>query len=253
MNKKLFGMRLRAARKGLGFKSQEDFAESYNRIYCPDNDTGSGVLGTIKKYEAASYKTAPNLEIVMNICEMLGCDIDYLCGRRDKYTKDFDAAQRVTGLSYNSLLRLYREKELENSDFKGLSHLAQLANIINYACDRDGADVVGDGELSDIESALANLFWAVINYDEDKERQFFDYQDTEEYERMNLYLSNRFGAGVYQNKMVLDLQRNKAIDGAKALITNFIDDFCRYIKQNAASGAGSTESGNDGQNEAPAL
>ena len=105
MNKELFAERLVALRKQKGYENQNQLAAAYNREFPPkrkddsEGNTGSGILGTIKHYENPNYLGSPKLDKVDNICDLLGCDIDYLTGRIDYKTHNLEYISEYTGLS----------------------------------------------------------------------------------------------------------------------------------------------------------
>lgn len=111
MDKILFSERLIARRKECGYKTQNALAKEYNKRFSSsrrdkkeeNKENTSGILGTIKHYENANYNGSPKLEIVMNLCEILNCDIDYLIGKIDCKTHDTQFIHDRLGLSYNTI------------------------------------------------------------------------------------------------------------------------------------------------------
>lgn len=88
MDKVLFSNRLKAERKKK-FRSQEAFAEEYDRKYnWNENTKEKTILATLKNYENPNKDIIPSLEIVDRMCGILGCDVDYLLGRIDYKTHD---------------------------------------------------------------------------------------------------------------------------------------------------------------------
>ena len=88
MDKILFSNRLKAERKKK-FRSQEAFAEEYDRKYnWNENTKEKTILATLKNYENPNKDIIPSLEIVDRMCGILGCDVDYLLGRIDYKTHD---------------------------------------------------------------------------------------------------------------------------------------------------------------------
>lgn len=115
MDKNLFAKRLVEQRERAGYKTQSDFAKAYNERYPQkhrDEANGNlskyaGILGTIKHYENPDYiRSMPTAEKVSNICDILGCDIDYLLGRIDEQTHDLDFVCKYTGLSAKAVSRI---------------------------------------------------------------------------------------------------------------------------------------------------
>lgn len=111
MDKILFSERLTKLRKARGYKTQSALATEYN-IRFPSTRKGkkdentSGILGTIKNYENANHSGSPNLEIVLNLCEILECDLDYLIGKIECKEHDTQFIHDQTGLSENTIQHL---------------------------------------------------------------------------------------------------------------------------------------------------
>lgn len=121
MNKELFAERLKAKRKEKGYSNPNQFADAYNKKFPPKRkddsggNIGSGILGTIKHYENASYtKSMPSLDKVINMCDLLGCDIDYLAGRLDYETHNVEFISQYTGLSEEAVSFLHYLNTEEN-------------------------------------------------------------------------------------------------------------------------------------------
>lgn len=108
MDKFLFSERLSELRKERGYKTQNALAVEYNKRF-PSTRKGkkeentSGILGTIKNYENANHPGSPNLDIVLNLCEILECDIDYLVGKIECKEHDTQFIQDKLGLSYDTI------------------------------------------------------------------------------------------------------------------------------------------------------
>lgn len=119
MDKKLFAKRLRDLRTDCGYKTQYALAKAYNERFGAkrkDEAGGNekefgGILGTIKNYENDSHKGSPKLEIVCNLCEMLGCDVSYLVGDYDEQDYPTHKICEATGLSKDAVNILVRENE----------------------------------------------------------------------------------------------------------------------------------------------
>jgi len=119
MDKILFSERLAELRKERGYKTQSALAAEYNNRF-PSTRKGkkeentSGILGTIKNYENANHPGSPNLDIVINLCEILGCDIDYLVGKIECKEHDTQFIQNRTGLSENAIDSLMQIKSVHD-------------------------------------------------------------------------------------------------------------------------------------------
>lgn len=122
MNKILFSNRLKAERKKK-FRSQEAFAEEYDRKYnWNENTKEKTILATLKNYENPNKDIIPSLEIVDRMCDILGCDVDYLLGRIDYKTHDKQFVQDYTGLSAGAIDVII-----------GLTNEAKYGNILKDA------------------------------------------------------------------------------------------------------------------------
>ena len=119
MDKKVFAVRLRKARKEAGYSSQEQFASEYNRRFRQEQieksiENGgkySGIIGAYKNYEDPKDSSFPRLDIVANMAEILGCDLDYLTGRIDEKTHDLQSVCDYTGLSATTIEHFREIKE----------------------------------------------------------------------------------------------------------------------------------------------
>lgn len=124
MDKKLFSKRLRDLRKDCGYKTQYALAKAYNERFGAkrkDEAGGNekefgGIFGTIKNYENDSHEGSPKLEIVCNLCEMLGCDVSYLVGDYDELDYPTHKICEATGLSDKAVNILARENERAKRD-----------------------------------------------------------------------------------------------------------------------------------------
>lgn len=67
---------------------------------------------TICKWE--NGKTHPNIEQVLDICNFLNCDIDYLLGTSDHPIKSAYEAADYTGIEYNNIISIINNKPLLN-------------------------------------------------------------------------------------------------------------------------------------------
>ena len=164
MNKELFCKRVVELRKAKGYKSQEAFAEAYNKMFKATNEDGSGILGTIKNYENPNKKSVPSLEIVANICELLGCDIDYLTGRIEEKSHEVKNICEYTGLSEEAVATLH----FINSPPEKMSEKAKLFNMktlimINTLLDSENYNVWLDSPFSDDNTPIT-VFTEMYDY-----------------------------------------------------------------------------------------
>lgn len=145
MNKELFSERLKSLRKEKGYSNPKQFADAYNEKFPPkrrDEAAGnitSGILGTIKHYENPNYtKSMPTLDKVMNMCELLDCDIDYLTGKLDYKTHSIKFICEFTGLSEETVTLLHhlnRSAKPENK--RTLTFLNRALSKLDYKEDQD--------------------------------------------------------------------------------------------------------------------
>ncbi len=235
--------RLKKLRKTY-FKTKEDFIAKYDDRYNADNPNAPSIGSAYREYENQKRTTPvnPYSKTLANICDLLHCDMDYLCGRSDIVNKTYEIVAQETGLSDNSIIRLANEKRDKSSPNGSIAIRALLSDLIDYACT--------SSELDDLESALSNLLYLQWNYDDEKEKRLN--ADEEKLDPLRAGLKSKYGADIYPNRIVFDVAQQQAISAAQKIIEGFIYRVLS-AKQKAAPGAGSTESGNDGQNEAPAL
>lgn len=91
--KKTFGERVKTQRKKVGIKTQRDLAQKMNLSE-----------ETIKNWEQG--RTVPEMTDMIKLCDLLKCDTDYLLGRIDASTHDFEFITKETGLSEAAILGL---------------------------------------------------------------------------------------------------------------------------------------------------
>lgn len=134
MDKELFSERLKSLRKEKGYSNPKQFADAYNEKFPPkrrDEASGnitSGILGTIKHYENPNYtKSMPTLDKVMNMCELLDCDIDYLTGKLDYKTHSIKFICEFTGLSEEAVELLHY---LQGTTFHEEKRTLSFLNLI---------------------------------------------------------------------------------------------------------------------------
>lgn len=112
MDKILFSERLARRRKEMGYKTQRDFAKAYDTKFPTkkrdeSNGSDSGILGTLKNYESGGDKCNPKLQIVVNMCSILDCSVDYLLGAINKPQHEQQFVCEYTGLSLESIETLH--------------------------------------------------------------------------------------------------------------------------------------------------
>lgn len=112
MNTTIFTQRLIECRKRK-YSSQQAFADAYMNRYGlirqSKKSIDNNMFGTIQKWEQG--KSEPTASVLLNICDLLECDADYLLGRISERTHDLNSAQRYTGLSSSALEKLHEYRE----------------------------------------------------------------------------------------------------------------------------------------------
>ena len=88
-------------------KRRSAFDKDYFNLFHKD-------ITEIRKQWCA-YRQKPSIESLINICEVLDCDIDYFLTEQETFKKDISSASEVTGLEYETIETL---QELKNSEFK---------------------------------------------------------------------------------------------------------------------------------------
>lgn len=118
MNKKLFSIRLKELRKERGYATQSSLAKEYDKRYpakrrneaAGNEGDYRGFLGTLKNYENEEKDCDPKLTTVLNLCEILNCDIDYLTGAMQCHTRDFQFICDKIGLDECVVERITKEQ-----------------------------------------------------------------------------------------------------------------------------------------------
>ena len=77
-------------------------ANEYDKKYPSEN--GKTIYNTLRKWRSPNGN--PTLNILVRICDLLECDIDYLLGRIEESTHTIKSIQEKTGLSETSQKRL---------------------------------------------------------------------------------------------------------------------------------------------------
>lgn len=134
-NNAVFAERLTSRRKACGFMSKTAFAKAFHMRFrngdqVAGNNPYSGTYATIKNYENPKYTGSPSLDIVVQICQMLECDIDYLLGKIDEPKHIYQAMSDQFGLSNTATDHLvYWKEQLDYSEV--LSYFLESANFEN--------------------------------------------------------------------------------------------------------------------------
>ena len=184
MDKILFSSRLAEQRKRAGYANQTQFARDYDRRFPTkhrDEAGGNegnflGILGTLKNYENENWTGKPNLVTVSNMCDILGCDIDYLTGRIQERTHELHFICDYTGLSESAVENIRHIKEghapfdsetintiFETSD--GAAFLCNLKSVMDLmaktmrdlACCEERIEAATQTEIFSRDSELAKI------------------------------------------------------------------------------------------------
>lgn len=118
--KAIFAERLKRQRTARGYRSQEAFAKAFNECFrngenLDGNKPYAGILGTIKHYEDPTHKSMPRLDIVVEMCQLLECDIDFLLGYIDFPRHIQQVVHDEVGLSEKAVFRLVGQAHPENA------------------------------------------------------------------------------------------------------------------------------------------
>ncbi len=98
-----FGAGLKRARKKAGYKTQQDFADSFYKS-----------LETIRNWEQG--KTKPSLDDFLDLCYRFECDADYLLGTIDERTHNISFICQYTGLSETAVEHLHMLSAVNNNE-----------------------------------------------------------------------------------------------------------------------------------------
>jgi hypothetical protein len=94
-----------------------------------------GILGRLKGYESQSKKSGVDLETVLNMADILGCDLDYLTGRIDEKTHDLQSVCDYTGLSSLSIENIKNVKDGQYLfDSHTIDNLFQTQEMLEWFC-----------------------------------------------------------------------------------------------------------------------
>lgn len=138
-------------------KRRTAFCKDFDNNF-PQKDGGS-VTQSCKNWFA--HVSTPNLEKLMNICELLNCDIDYFLTEQDVFQKDACSASEYLGLSYDTVERMsnYDDK------IKGLLNVIIFDNHNNSSEEyMKNADLLFD-LLDSIHEYALNYSTSSIKYE----------------------------------------------------------------------------------------
>ena len=157
------GKRIRKMRKAAGFKSQSSFGAALKT-----DEAGDGKAidrKTIARWEYG--ERLPDLDIMLQMCEMFNCDLDYLLGTLEVRTHDTKFIKDETGLTEEAIeeLREYNKDSLiyyyRNPAYSGGSIEEYVLQFISYilTCDEDPDDPYpyGATTLETILDEIRNL------------------------------------------------------------------------------------------------
>lgn len=136
-------------------KRRTEFCKDFDNKFSKD---GESITQSCKNWFA--HVSTPNLENLMNICELLDCDIDYFLTEQDDFQKEVRAASEYLGLSYNTVERIsdYDDK------IKGLLDVIVFDNHNNSSNeDMKNADLLFD-LLDSIHEYAINYSTSSIKY-----------------------------------------------------------------------------------------
>lgn len=133
-NNEIFADRLAKRRKKQGYKSKLAFARAFvyryrNGAELSGNNPESGFYATYKNYENPNYDGAPSLDIVVQICQLLDCDIDYLLGKINEPKHVYQAMRDQCGLSNDATEQLMYWNTHGGKYTETLNHILVSANF----------------------------------------------------------------------------------------------------------------------------
>lgn len=143
--RRIFSEKFKEARKNAGYRTQEDFAGAI----------GVG-LETVRNWEQG--RTFPEVNTLLQITDLLHCDLDFLFGRISKETHDLQLISEKTGLSSAAIKKI---RSCDQDQIEALSKLIQhkdfkkLLNKISQLSDKktlysNFADAIAVNVLSGI-------------------------------------------------------------------------------------------------------
>lgn len=162
-------------------------AKQYDQKY--PNPDGKSVYNTLRKWRGTTGN--PTLKILVRICNLLDCDVDYLLGRIEEHTHEKKIISQETGLSEDSIDVLKRWKKI--GDLPGES----------YIWARNSIRAINDLLEQDIWFAR-NVLNEIANY---------------------CYYQN-----LYNTKNISDKERTKAFNNFRLALFNASNGFMDCVK-----------------------
>ena len=127
MHKEL-SINIKTLRKEHGYKSAQAFADALH-VH----------LKAVQGWENKDHPKLPTLDNLVAICDLLGCDLDYLVGRLETPTHDIKFIRDMTGLSVEAIEKLIENMEAVKdsplSDIIVHNKAARLLQKISVAAD----------------------------------------------------------------------------------------------------------------------
>ena len=110
-------------------KRRSAFEAEYLELF-QTNEEKNNISSSVKQW--FSYKQKPSIEKLMNICEMLDCDIDYFLTPQEEFKKEFSQASTVTGLSYESIEKICKLKTSNKTTLNKFILHSLFNNLLQY-------------------------------------------------------------------------------------------------------------------------
>lgn len=120
------GNRIREMRKHAGYKSQAAFGDALK----PDDPERAIDRKTIARWEDG--ERLPDLDTMLQMCDLFNCDLDYLLGTLEAKTHDIQFIMNKTGLSEHAVNVLIDYRDFENEWGDGDDVTAAVPNFISF-------------------------------------------------------------------------------------------------------------------------
>ena len=104
-------------------KRRSTFVKDYFNLFHKD------ITNSIDQW--CAYRQKPSIESLINICEVLDCDIDYFLTEQEVFKRDIMSMAEVTGLKYETIEAL---QEIKNNAFNEKKEVVDTSSeiILNF-------------------------------------------------------------------------------------------------------------------------
>lgn len=142
-------------------KRRSTFASDYFNLF------HKNIINSIDQW--CAYRQKPSIESLINICELLDCDIDYFLTEQEDFKRDIMSMAEVTGLQHETIEAL---QEIKNNAFNEKKEVVDVPSeiILNFI---DGYVTTNNGKSFIYNLSMYMYGFLYINKVPLKEQQYY--------------------------------------------------------------------------------